>query len=261
MDERQTLEVYFEGLVRPEFQVVNVKWNISFEQYEAHGNDAQEEMEMRFNDCRNFLRCRYGTVICSSVGLHEEGENGRPHWHFHFIVSQPWKSRNSSTISNERTRYYSTQPHDVVMRMKECTMKFAPVEGSLPLWQTLSYPLKEKKRSQNHEQYIGLTAPVVNMLEIVGHEIYLAKKGHHEREEKLAKRKADDLSELLKVCEAGHMGQEFTSFREMTLWLDNTFIQKQKFSGVNCLPDPVNYVKNVKKIGVYIGLIKYSEFF
>lgn len=261
MDAPVSLEDFFKPLIKSESQVVNVKWNVPFEVYEAEGTNAQDEMSDRFNYVYHFLNVRYGEVICSSVGLHEEGENSKPHWHFHFIVSKPFAKRSSQAISNERAKFYLTQDDVVVSKMKECTYKFAPLDDTLPLWQTLSYPLKEKKRSIDPGHYIGLTASVVNMLENVGSEIYLARLAHHERVEKSLKRKADDLQELFDYCKTNRSDFPADSYRGMLEYLDETFIKKQLYEGIHYLPDPVNYVKNCKKVGVALGLIKYSDFF
>lgn len=228
---------------------------------------AEEQMwslaKDHFHTAFNFLQDKYDAVLACSVGLHVDGVNKKPHFHLHFVVSRQYKTRSSSSICNEKTLWCRRQKEafQVEGHMKAMTVKFSPLDVSAPKWQTLSYPLKERKRG-DIEMYLmvrdGALAPmpveVLDLLESVGGRLFDEALALRERKEKAEQRQEDNLEELYQI--ALKYRSCFSTFRQMQEFFEDSYLGNKK---LHELPVAKNYNNNIKKVGRMLGIFRYCD--
>jgi len=208
----------------------------------------------------SFIKAIGNDVIASSVGMHLNGKNANPHVHFHFVIKQPFKVL-SSAHSMKKTRFCKElEPSDYLL-FKQMTWKHMPIDEKKPLWCILSYPLKEKIRGYKEMYSLGtslIPREIVDLLELVGSDIYQSSVAQAERNEKSQQRKSEDLEELLQVAIKNR--SEFKNFQQMQSWFDSVYLRKlAHHEGIHSLPDVVNFNKNLKKIGYMLNLFEYRQ--
>jgi len=248
-------------------QVVTFKYNVISE-YAANLEEIEnwwDDAEKRFYVARNFLAAKYERVLASSVGLHTRGVNAKPHFHFHFIVARQYAVRTASAVSNEKVRWLRDQSSDTERYMREMTVKFSPLDVSMPVWQTLSYPLKERQRGPI-EMYIMqrdggdsiMPVEIIDLLESVGGQLFDVALALQERKQKTEIKKADDLQELYDWAVKNR--SSFKTFREMQEYFEDVFLFKKiQADGVHALPEVNNYNRNLKKVGRALGIFRYCD--
>lgn len=257
--------------LKAQHQVVTFKLNVFAPNFDDAIDDViienwWDQVEGHFCIARNFLAAKYGNILACSAGLHTQGNNRRPHMHFHFIVDRPYVvGRTSSAASNERARWVREQSEQTEKSFKEMTIKFSPLDPTKPLWQILAYPLKERKRGSCHMYQMirdggpyQMPVEIVDVLEQVGSNIFDAALALQERKEKAEIKKADDLQELYNWAFKNR--SSFNTFREMQEYFEDVFLFKKiQADGVHALPEVNNYNRNLKKVGCALGIFRYCD--
>lgn len=264
---QNTLAEYF-SFINKENHVITVKVDLrSYVDYERPLSDelvCEETWEMLYEGhwdlAKKFIDSLGLTIIASSVGMHLNGKNANPHVHFHFVLKQPWKAL-TSAHSMRKTRFGNDLDPAEYLLFKQMTWKHMPIDDKKPLWCILSYPLKEKIRGFKEMYCLEETKilpEIIELLELVGSDIYQSSVAQAERNEKSQQRKSDDLEELLQVALKNRT--EYKDFGGMQGWFDTVYLRKlAHHEGIHSLPDVVNFNKNLKKIGYMLNIFEYKQ--
>jgi len=201
----------------------------------------------------------------SVMGLHLQGEKKIPHIHFNCIVLMSPKVFQSITSNaSQHRKRWSTKlikaGEDFDTRFNNLTFQFTQeLDTGKARYSTLAYPLKEGLHAYSGPlkklRYTQIQKPLFDVLLELGTTIYNKEIGLHIRQEKCEERKKNALLELQSICELGK--SNFTTLREMVLWLDMAYIATL---AIQDYPDPKNYKTNCQKIGVHLKIAKYSDF-
>jgi len=267
-DRENTLANYF-SFIEKENHIITVKVDLrSYVDYERPLTDELvcEEMweivyEGHWNLAHAYIQQLGYTVIASSVGMHLKGKNGNPHIHFHFVIKQPFQVL-TSKHSMIKTRYVKTLEPPEYLLFKQMSWKHMPIDDKKPLWCILSYPFKEKIRGPKEMYCLAgsdfIPYEIIELLELVGSDIYQSSVAQSERNEKSQQRKSEDLEELLQVAVKNRSA--FKNFQQMQCWFDTVYLRKlAHHEGIHSLPDIVNFNKNLKKIGYMLNLFEYRQ--
>jgi len=267
-DRENTLANYF-SFIEKENHIITVKVDLmSYVDYERPLSDetvCEETWEIvyegHWNLAHEYIQLLGYTVIASSVGMHLKGKNARPHIHFHFVIKQPFEVL-TSKHSMIKTRYVKTLEPDSYILFKQMSFKHMPIDTKKPLWCILSYPLKEKIRGHKEMYCLAgseyISSDIVELLELVGSDIYQSSVAQSERNEKSQQRKSEDLEELFLVAQKNRSA--FKNFQQMQSWFDNVYLRKlAHHEGIHSLPDIVNFNKNLKKIGYMLNIFEYRQ--
>lgn len=246
------LELYtevFEKNIPDDAMVVKVKYN----------NIAEDD---EFNSMVKYYiqDALKAKILYSSAGLHKNGKNAVPHYHYHFITT---KFQIPSNPSQHRRRWIDKDV-DANYLGEHCTIQFErKIDTSKPKYHTLAYPLKEGNIPRDcrlfgfhdfMEPKQKMKKEMVEFLKSVGQEIYQTAMAAHDRREKSDERKQLKLTDLFNLCSENK--SSFDTYRQMILWLDSNYIAKLE---LNELPDSRNYKNNCEKVAVKLGLLKYSD--
>jgi len=239
----------FERDISDDSMVINFKYNL-----DPSAND--KDIQAPLLDIRQYVKS-LTTILFSSAGIHYNGDLRRPHIHYNFIV-KPFKV--PSNPSQHRHRWYNKEdsPNPEFLSV---TCKFhASIDRTACKYAVLSYPLKEGYFTKDEYKNIyvydckAMTKEQKVFLKEVGQAIYEKELGLKQRQEKCEERKKVTLTNLRDLCREHK--DEFSSFREMVLWLDINYIAKLE---IEDYPDPKNYKTNCQKICVSLGKLKYSD--
>lgn len=193
-------------------------------------------------------------VVYSTAGLHLQGENKRPHVHYHLIVRNMPGGTFVSCNSTHRKRWLSKDDNDS-WSFDNVSIRFPKKEN--PVWQHLAYPLKEgkliKKKIYKFELYKNVEK-FMPFLTTYAQNLYEVSLGNRARQEACTDRKKHQLNLLYNLCKEHK--DKFHSYSEMVIWLDDNYIKKLELDE---FPDPRNYKTNCQKICISLGKLKYSD--
>jgi len=196
-------------------------------------------------------------VICSTVGLHVNGEHKKPHLHYHMACERFNKPSNPS---QHRQRWLSK---DNDRNLDGVSVMYQKIDTTQPKYSFLSYPLKEGFPCNLHhgsakDYFVIDSRPMEKgekkYLVDVGTEIYNKQLGLRMRQDKCVERKQLALTCLYQLCfDNKHL---YSSYKEMLRWLDTNYIDMLELTE---MPDPKNYKTNTQKIATKLGFLKYSD--
>lgn len=228
--------------IKDEYRCISVKINYKPDE------DTSEEPE-EFYSIQSYLTDLKLEIIYSTMGLHLNGENKKPHLHYHLIVKELPSGTFQSNNSQHRKRWMAKDENQD-FSFENTSIRFPKKEN--PVWQHLAYPLKEghilKKGIRN------LNKEKLEFLLEYGKNLYQVSLGNRARQDACEERKKVSLNTLAKLL--GEHKSEFTDYRTMVLWLDINYIEKLPLEEY---PDPKNYKTNCQKIAVNLGILKYSN--
>jgi len=229
---------------------ISVKVNIENGEY-----SEKDFVPLHLTDILNYLRDSGVEIISSTAGVHLEGRNQIPHIHYHFITSH---YNPPSNPSQHRKRWLSKTDNSEC-DLGDASFKYQKIDKKYPVYQFLSYPLKEGRLlSPRYNKLCCLfdKSPMekgmIEFLRSVGNTIYQTALALKLKQDKTQERKQLALKELYDIV----VNQNFSSFKQMMCWLDDNYIATLSLEE---MPDPKNYKTNCQKIAVKLGLLKYSE--
>lgn len=204
-------------------------------------------------------------VLYSSGGFHLLGKNKNAHYHFSLITERfgfdSWETKLKNR-ADHRKRWAKKAAkeggHDVddfSDEWKNSEWKIQPIDLSVPKFQSLAYPLKEGHSFPKTKKYfIGMSPIQIGALEIYGKQLYQSSLAHNIRQDKMEERKKNNLINLYELVEKNK--NNFSSYHSMLYWLDTEYISSLELSEYPC---PLNYKKDVQKIAVKLGFLKFSD--
>jgi len=238
---------------------------LNLQNYSALASNEVNCEEFPMDEVKQYFRDSGIELKYSVMGLHLQGEKKKPHIHLNCIVLMSQKVFQSITAnaSQHRKRWSNKlikNGDDFDPTFNNVTFQFTQeLDSGKAKYSTLAYPLKEGLHVYGSEYtklyYTNIKKPIFDILLELGTTIYNKEVGLHIRQEKCEERKKNALIELQAICESGK--QNFTTLREMVLWLDHSYIATLAISDY---PDPKNYKTNCQKIAVHLKIAKYSDF-
>jgi len=227
-----------------EYRCISVKINYAKDEFVADNIQPPEELY----SVQMYLKDSGVETVYSTCGLHLNGENKKPHIHYHIIAKSLPTGTFQSNNSQHRKRWLAKEGNEI-NSFDNTSIRFPKKEN--PVWCHLAYPYKEnhplirgEKEIKKYKQF--LIGYAVNLYQI--------SLGNRAKQEACDERKKVALLSLAKLLEDNK--SEFTTYREMVIWLDNNYISKLTLEEY---PDPKNYKTNCQKIAVYLGKLKYSD--
>lgn len=227
-----------------EYRCISVKINYKKDEYEEAPGEPPDEfysVTSYFNDCKL-------DIVYSTLGLHLNGENKKPHVHYHLIVKELPTGTFQSNNSQHRKRWLAKDGKGDYS-FENVSIRFPKKED--PVWQHLAYPLKEGLPLKKGEK---LPNKYKKFLMEYAVTLYQVSLGNRARQEACDERKKVALISLAKLCEENK--SEFKDYRQMVIWLDKNYIETLPLEEY---PDPRNYKINCQKIAVNLGKLKYSD--
>jgi len=266
-DTANTLEDYFSFFSEKEHQILTWKFDLRpYQEDNATEAEWWKVAENHFDVAFRFTTDTLGEVVASSVGMHLDGKNKRPHCHFHFVVNKPYKNLSDSAKSNRKANWMRDRDTQDFIHMKRMTVQYAPFDTEKPKWSILAYPLKEGKRG-GIRMYrvkppgfgvVNMPVEIIDLLENTATQIYQSSLAIRERNEKAEKKREDSLSELYEWAKKER--SNFATFYEMQEHFEDNYILKLvETEGIHALPDVVNYNRNLKKVGRALGIFQYMS--
>jgi len=265
-DAQNTLANYFSYFTE-NHQVVT--WKLDLKYYQD-GESGETEWwaiaEDHFYIAMNYTTDTLGEVVASSVAMHLDGKNKKPHVHFHFVVNAPFKVLADSAKSMRKTRWLKDRDAQDSVYMKHLTVAYSPFDTDKPKWAVLAYPLKEGKRgdirmyriTRPGAGMVNMPVEIMDLLENTGTQIYQSALAVRERNEKAEKKREDNLQELFEWAKKER--SNFNTFYEMQEHFEDNYILKLvEQEGIHSLPDVVNYNRNLKKVGRALGIFRYMD--
>lgn len=234
------------SLILDSYRCISVKINYNHGEFDP----SNVEMPDEWHCVKYYFKDVGLDIVYSTCGVHLKGDAGRPHIHYHLIVKAYPSQKTFVSNQSEFRRRWRDKESNEGFSFPNTSIRFPDKEN--PVWQHLSYPLKEgipiKKgiKGINLEQY--------NFLKSYGMTRYQVSLGDRARNDASVQRKKVTRDSLFKVCHDGAIN--FNTYREMTAWLDINYINKLEFDEY---PDPKNYKTNCQQIAVKLGKLKYSE--
>lgn len=242
--EELSLAEELSSTIQEDYKCISVKINYTKDEYDADlvtPPDEFHSVKAYFNDCKL-------DIVYSTLGLHLQGENKKPHVHYHLIVRSLPSGTFQSANPMHRKRWQSKEGNEMYT-FENVSIRFPKKED--PVWQQLAYPFKEGRPimvgCKNITKYY-------NFLMEYATNLYQVSLGNRARQEACDERKKTNLLSLAKLCQ-DHKS-EFTTFKEMMIWLDTSYIAMLDLEDY---PDPRNYKTNCQKICVHLGKLKYSD--
>jgi len=232
--------------IKEEYRCISVKINYKDGEYDEENKEQPPDdfhsVSSYFSDCKL-------EIIYSTMGLHLNGENKKPHIHYHLIVKELPSGTFQSNNSQHRKRWLAKEGNEV-FGFENTSIRFPKKEN--PVWQHLAYPFKEgyiQKRGVKN-----LNTKQIEFLKDYAINLYQVSLGNRARQEACEERKKVALNTLAKLCEEHK--SEFTDYRTMIIWLDTNYIDGLPLDEK---PDPRNYKTNCQKIAIHLGILKYSD--
>lgn len=247
--------------------VVTVKVQIPETMRGLDTNDMWEYVDKRRDFINQWLIKEMDSFpVVSTCGIHLDGVHGKPHAHIHFIFPVQFQIKSAAARSNSRTRFIQSRNECGFAwgSMREVTFKFDPLDLTMPKWQILAYPLKERIRSPDPKHYFyykknmirALRPMIVDTLENVGGAIFDAAKALRERQDACRARKLNNLEEMYKY--AFEHRSKFKTFREMREFLEDNLLGPDV--PLEDIPVIKNYNNNVFIVGKKLGLVRYCDY-
>lgn len=212
-------------------------------------------------DCvKNYVMFGIGAKIkFSTCGMHQHGKKLIPHFHYHFVCERCIKPQNPS---DHRKRYTKKmRKDDEWWDLGDISMKWhdKPLKDK-PKYHILAYPFKEgnyckyKQKIHQIDRGTPMKQDKIDFLVSVGKTIYQNALASNHRNDLCEERKKNKLLELYDIVK----DQKFSNFKEMMVWLDENYIL---LMALEQMPDFRNYKSNCEKVGVKIGILKYSQLY
>lgn len=229
--------------ITAEYECISIKINYLDDEYDASDNQSPPD---NFYAVQAYLNELKIDILYSSCGLHLNGKNKIPHIHYALICKNIPKGTFVTANSTHRKRWLAKNED---FNFEGVSFSFPKKEN--PVWQILSYPLKE---GHAIPKGILMATKYLDFVTAYGKNLYQVSLGNHARQDACEERKKVALLSLAKLCEDNK--SEFSSYREMVIWLDTNYIDKLSLEEK---PDPRNYKTNCQKICVHLGKLKYSD--
>lgn len=227
-----------------EYRCISVKINYAEDEYDANNIMPPDELA---SVKAYFYHCKLD-VVYSTCGIHLQGDNKKPHVHYHLIVKNLPTGTFQSSNSQHRKRWLAKEDNEV-FSFENVSIRFPKKEN--PVWQHLAYPFKEGlpivRYNYNIKKYFEFLMEYAKNL-------YEVSLGNRARQDACNERKKVSLLSLAQLCQENK--NEFNNFKEMMIWLDTSYIATLDLEDY---PDPRNYKTNCQKICVQLGKLKYSD--
>lgn len=224
-----------------------VKYN-----YPEGAFDIEDKLAMpdAFYCIHNFLRDSGVKIKFSTCGLHLEGENGRPHLHYHMICSELPSGTFQSNQSLHRKRWLAKADNS---NETLDGVSISMPKKTDPAWQTLAYPWKEGNVIKDKSVNKGLNKYAKFLYEYATN-LYQQKLAQNARNDACVERKKNKLLNLGKLCEDNK--NEFNSYSGMLKWLDKNYIAELPLEEKPCYN---KYKTDTFSIAVHLGYASYSQ--
>lgn len=231
--------------IKDEYRCISVKINYGVGEYDENNKETPPD---EFHSVKSYFIDNKLDIIYSSLGLHLNGENKKPHSHWHLIVRELPTGTFQSNSSQHRKRWLAKEGNET-HSFENVSIRFPKQQD--PVWQILAYPFKE-----GHVQPTGNARlkPYLGFLVEYAINLYQVSLGNRARAEACDERKKVALQSLGKLCSDNQ--SSFTNYREMVIWLDINYIDLLPLEEK---PDPRNYKANCQKVCVQLGKLKYSD--
>lgn len=239
-----------EEVIPDDATCISVKVNLDDGEY-----SESQFVPPHMSDIIAYLKDSGVEIISSTAGVHLEGRNQIPHIHYHFITSH----YNPPSNPSQHRKRWLNKADNSECDLGDATFKYQKIDKKYPVYQFLSYPLKEGKAL--HPRYYKfiylfdkqpMEKGMIDFLKSVGTTIYQTQLALKLKQDKTQERKQLALKELYDIC----VKQSFSSYSAMMCWLDDNYIAELDLEE---MPDPKNYKTNCQKIAVKLGLLKYSQ--
>lgn len=218
-------------------------------------------MESKFSGTYLFVYETIGKPWASSVGIHKNGKSKRLHGHIHYIVKAPeYKMKTSQANWNQRNRWSVANASEDI---SDTQFKIQKLDPSLPVWQTLAYPLKEgifpeiairRNLYLINSEWMGESR--FGALLEVGKTIYSTALALVERQEAHKTKRLNNLQELYLFAKE-HKGKSFNTFKEMRNFLEDAVLGELSLED---MPVMKNYNNNIFIVGQKLGLVRYADY-
>jgi len=227
-----------------DYRCISVKINYAKDEFVADDVQCPDELFT----VMSYFRDSGLEIIYSTCGLHVNGENKKPHVHFHCIVKSLIAGTFQSNNSQHRKRWLAKEGNEI-HSFENTSIRFPKKEN--PVWCHLAYPYKEnqplikgEKNIKKYKQF--LIGYAVNL--------YQVSLGNRAKQDASEQRKKEARLALGLLCEEHK--SEFTSYREMTKWLDVNYI---KHLSLEDIPKRSNYQDNCQAVAIKLGILLFSD--
>lgn len=229
-----------------DYRIISVKINYAKGEYDE---DDKESPPDEFHSVKAYFNSHNLEVVYSSMGLHLNGENKKPHVHYHLIVKSLPTGTFQSNNSLHRSRWLAKEGNEV-HSFENVSIRF-PRKKEDPVWQVLSYPFKEgyaiKKGTVIPQEYLSFLIDY-------GKNLYQVSLGDRARNDASDERKKQSLLLLGTLCKENT--SHFKNWREMVEWLEDNYLSTLSLEEK---PDFPTYVKNCQKVGNHLGMFRYCD--
>jgi len=258
--ENLNIEEFFSSTIESQFKIISVKCNYRKDEYENEfescgGDLSKIEPPEDLLSVSEYFRSNKVEIVYSTLGLHLNGENKKPHIHWCVIAKGTPSGTFITQNSLHRKRWVATDENNI-FTMHETSIKFGKHEN--PVWQCLAYPLKEglyfinSKRCKTYQKIP--TVQMFNFLLEFGTNLYQVALGQAARNDACELRKQKALENLFNLCRIND--SQFITYKEMLIWLDDNYLATLTYKD---LPDFNHYKNNCIKVACALKIIKYSD--
>lgn len=237
-------------LITEETKIISCKINYAEGEYQDGILEPPDEIHL----VASYLKDCKVDILYSTCGLHLNGENKKPHIHWHMIVKNLPNGSFITNNSQHRKRWLAKEGTDGFFGV---SFRFPKKEN--PVWQVLSYPYKEGLVTKCCQKVLDVhnklpSQEIKDFLLQYGNTLYQTQLGNNARKDACEERQKKALNDLRRICEDAK--DQFSSYNEMILWLDDNYIAKLQLEDY---PEPMRYKSNCQKIAVFLGKLKYSH--
>lgn len=231
----------FEALIPTDAFVISAKLNIR--------PDYDISLGTPLLHIKNYYMEKGAEIVACTAGIHENGRNAIPHYHFHMIVRNHVEE--GSGMYMTRKRYF--EKNGLFLQRNQLSIQQVQIDNTKPRWQALAYPLKEAKLVSNRCLY-NLNNEIMHQsyldfLKEVGNRIYNEERAINQRREACIVKKMNALADLEEIA----MKVKHVSMENFVEYMERNYIDTLALEDY---PDPKNYKINLQKIGRKLGLIK-----
>lgn len=231
----------------PEDKPLLVKYNFQEGEFDEEDPTALPEVFISIND---FLRDSGVKIKFSTAGVHLQGENKKPHIHYHMICSEIPSGTFQSNQSLHRKRWLAKADNS---HHSLDGVSISMPRKTDPAWQTLAYPWKEGIVIKKKKVNCGLNK-YAKFLHDYATELYQQKLAQGARNDACKERKKNKLINLGKLCEEN--SKQFNSYSGMLVWLDKNYIAELPLEEMPCYN---KYKTDTFSIAVHLGYASYSQ--
>lgn len=236
------------ALILEEYRVMSFRINYAKDEYEEGSLDPPDEV---FSIIA-YLRDSKVDIIFSTAGIHLNGENKRPHMHYHIIVKELPSGTFQTANSTHRKRWLAKDDNKG-FSFENVSVCFPKKED--PVWQVLSYPYKEGLVCM-HPALKKIDKKYNDFLIDYGKNLYQVSLGNRARKDACEERKQKAQDSLYDFCILNK--EKFRNYKEMKEFLEDNYLSTLDRSQK---PTLNNYRNNVQIVANTLGLFRYCDNF